>query len=185
MPMEFIETPLQGLYVIKPRILKDDRGLFTRTFCSNEFAQIGFSQNFVQFNESVNLNKGTVRGMHYQNTPFSDAKLIRCTQGKVWDVIIDIRKNSATFLQYYSVELSSDNKLSVFIPEGFAHGFQTLEDNSTIIYHHTQYYAPDSEGGINFSDPLIGIKWPAEPVKMSSKDLTYRFINNDFKGIDI
>lgn len=181
--MKFIETPLKGLYVIEHTKLVDERGLFARTFCKEEFSQIEFTKEFVQFNHSFNVKTGTVRGMHYQNSPFSETKLIRCVQGKVLDVAIDIRKDSPTFLNHFSVELSEQNMLSIFIPEGFAHGFQTLQANTSLIYHHSQYYTPQADAGIRYDDPAIGVKWPLEAVNMSEKDKNYLLITKIFKGI--
>src|ERR1700674_3022959 len=128
--MEFIATDIGGLYTIRLKKLEDERGFFARTFCKNEFRQIGFDKEFVQFNHSFNKHKGTIRGMHFQNFPYGEMKLLRCIQGAVYDVAVDLRKESPTFLQHFGVELSAENMLSILIPEGFAHGFQTLEDNS-------------------------------------------------------
>jgi dTDP-4-dehydrorhamnose 3,5-epimerase len=182
--MNFLETPLRGAYVVETRPFVDDRGLFARTFCKNEFKQIGHSKEFVQFNHSVTTLKGTIRGMHFQTPPYSEIKLIRCIRGKVYDVIIDIREGSPTFLKYFGTELSEENMLSLYIPEGFAHGFQTLEDNSQLVYHHTSYYEPGYEGGIRYSDPLIGIKWPLDVTRISEKDNHYALLNN-FNGIKL
>ena len=183
--MEFIETPLQGLYLIHHKILKDERGLFARTFCKEEFKKIGFEKEFVQFNHSFNLLKGTVRGMHFQNCPFSETKLIRCIQGKVYDVAVDIRRNSPTFLQYFAVELSDENMFSILIPEGFAHGFQTLEENAALIYHHTQFYTSSSDAGLRYDDKALGIKWQLPSTNVSEKDKNYKLIDENFKGLII
>lgn len=182
--MNFLETPLRGAYMVETRPFVDDRGLFARTFCKNEFKQIGHSKEFVQFNHSVTALKGTIRGMHFQTPPYSEIKLIRCIRGKVYDVIVDIREGSPTFLKYFGTELSEENMLSLYIPEGFAHGFQTLEDNSQLVYHHTSYYEPGHEGGIRYSDPLIGIKWPLDVNRISEKDNHYALLNN-FNGIKL
>lgn len=180
--MKFIETPLKGLYVVEPKKVEDQRGLFARTFCKKEFSEIGFEKELVQFNHSFNLKKGTTRGMHYQNKPFSETKLIRCVQGRVYDVAIDIRRGSSTFLQYFGVELSQDNMLSMFIPEGFAHGFQTLEDQSSLIYHHSEYYNPEADAGLLYNDAAFKIIWPLEAVNVSEKDKSYPIITDNFKG---
>ena len=153
--MRFIKTPLHGLYVIGHKKLTDERGLFARTFCKQEFSQIGFTKELVQFNHSFNIKKGTIRGMHYQRHPFPESKLIRCVQGRVFDVAIDIRKNSPTFLGHFGIELSEENMFSIFIPEGFAHGFQTLEPNTSLIYHHSEYYTPQADAGIRYDDPVL------------------------------
>lgn len=182
--MTFIQTPLKGAYLIELKPFSDDRGWFARTFCKNEFELINHDREFVQFNHSVTVLKGTIRGMHYQLPPYSEIKLIRCIRGKVFDVIIDIREGSPTFLEHFSVELSEENKFSLYIPEGFAHGFQTLEDNSQLIYHHTSFYQPGFEGGIHYSDPSVGIVWPLQVTRISDKDSNYEFLNN-FNGIKL
>lgn len=182
--MIFTETPLKGAYIVETKPFTDDRGLFARTFCKNEFQQIGHTKEFVQFNHSVTTHKGSLRGMHYQLPPFSEIKLIRCIRGKVFDMIIDIREGSPTFLKHFSIELSEDNLLSLYIPEGFAHGFQTLEDNAQLIYHHTSFYQPGHEGGIRFSDPAVGINWPLQVTRISEKDSKYEFLNK-FNGIKL
>ena len=183
--MKYIETPLKGAYIIELEPYRDSRGLFARTFCKNEFKKIGHNKEFVQFNHSVTLNKGTIRGMHYQAPPSSEIKLIRCVKGSVYDVMIDIRADSSTFLNYYSVELNESNMKMIYIPEGFAHGFQTLEHDTQLIYHHTQFYTPEDERGIRFNDPLLEINWPLEPVNMTEKDMNYPIIDNKFKGIKV
>jgi dTDP-4-dehydrorhamnose 3,5-epimerase len=183
--MKFIETPLKGAYTIEIEPHIDDRGFFVRTYCKREFDQIHHTKEFVQFNHSMTVKKGTLRGMHYQVPPSAEIKLIRCIRGKVLDVVIDLRKNSPTFLQHISIVLSEDNRQMIYVPEGFAHGFQTLEDNSQMIYHHTEYYTPENERGLNYSDPAFQIKWPLPPINMTHKDQEYPFIDNNFKGIEI
>lgn len=183
--MIFHETKLKGAYIIDLEPFKDERGLFARTFCRREFEQIGHQKEFVQFNHSHSKFKGTLRGMHYQQPPHAEIKLIRCVRGKVFDVIIDIRKNSPTFLQYIGVELSDQNMRMIYVPEGFAHGFQTLKDDTELIYHHTAYYAPESEAGIHYSDPAIAINWPLSPTVLSMKDQNQSLLDQSFKGIEI
>lgn len=179
--MNFIRTPLDGLWVIHHKAIKDDRGLFARTFCKKDFLKIGFTKEFVQFNYSFNKKKGTIRGLHYQKPPYSETKLIRCVQGKVYDVAVDIRTDSPTYLKHFGVELSADNINSILIPEGFAHGFQTLEDNTALIYHHTEYYTPMADAGIRYSDQLLKIEWPLPGINISEKDKSYPLINDIFK----
>jgi len=181
--MTFSETPLPGAFLVTPEPFVDDRGLFARTFCKNEFAQIHHTKEFVQFNHSRTNRKGTIRGMHYQLPPYSEIKLIRCIAGSAWDVIIDIRKDSPTFLKHFAVELSGQNMLSVYVPEGFAHGFQTLEDNTHLIYHHTAYYVPGHEAGIRYNDPHLGINWPLPVSEITAKDMNHKLLDNSFKGI--
>lgn len=129
------------------------------------------------------MKAGVLRGMHFQNPPFSEMKLIRCLRGKVWDVAVDLRNGSSTFLSWYFQELSPENNLMMVIPEGFAHGFQVLEDESELLYLHTEYYKPDTEGGFRFDDPRLSIKWPLKPIDLSKKDINYPFITDDFKGL--
>ncbi len=183
--MTFRESPLKGAYIIEAKPYIDERGLFARTFCKNEFQEIGHDKEFVQFNHSITLKKGTIRGMHYQLPPFSEIKLIRCVRGSVYDVIIDLRNDSPTYLRYTAVELTESNMYSLYIPQGFAHGFQTLEDNTQLIYHHTAFYTPGYEAGIRYNDPEIGISWPLSLTLITEKDLNHPLINKSFKGISI
>ena len=177
--MEFIETPLNGLWVIKHKRVEDNRGAFARTFCKKKFGQIDFDKQFVQFNTSLNFSKGTIRGMHYQVAPYCEIKLIRCVQGKVWDVAVDLRKFSETYLNHFAVELSAENMTSILIPEGFAHGFQTLEDNTALIYHHTEFYTPNADAGLRYNDPKLAIAWKLPVSVISEKDSSYQLINNN------
>jgi len=183
--MIFHKTALQDAYLIELTPFQDDRGMFVRTFCKQEFAQIGHTKEFVQLNHSRTLQSGTIRGLHYQRAPHAEIKLIRCIRGSVYDVIIDLRIHSPTFLQHIGVELSELNMQMIYVPEGFAHGFQTLEDNTELIYHHTAYYAPHSEGGVRFNDPQFQINWPLPPSVMTEKDLNHPLITHSFEGIAI
>ena len=183
--MKFVEAPLDGAYVIELEPFEDERGFFARTFCQNEFATIGFHKQIVQINHSVTRQKGAIRGLHYQLPPACETKIIRCVQGKVFDVMVDIRKKSSTYLKWYGVELSKDNMRMVFIPEGFAHGFQTLSDNTELVYHHSASYSPESERGLRFDDPVLAIHWPMSVRAISSKDQSYPLIDNNFKRIEI
>jgi dTDP-4-dehydrorhamnose 3,5-epimerase len=183
--VKFTETILKGSFTIELVPFFDERGGFVRTFCKREFSEINHTKEFVQLNQSYNTKKGTLRGLHYQVPPFSEMKLIRCVKGAVWDVIVDIRHNSPTFLKHYGVELSEQNRKMIYVPEGFAHGFQTLEDNSELVYHHTEYYAPNSEAGLNYLDPILKIEWPLPVSVISEKDKNNKFIDNTFKGIQL
>ncbi|MGD9731214.1 MAG: dTDP-4-dehydrorhamnose 3,5-epimerase [Desulfamplus sp.] len=183
--MKFVETPLSGAYEIEIDPFIDDRGLFARTFCKKEFNQIGFDKEIVQINHSLTKNKGTIRGLHYQRPPACEIKIIRCTQGHVFDVMVDLRVDSPTFLKWHSVELSSDNMKMVYIPEGFAHGFQSLTDNVELIYYTSEFYTPECERGLKFDDPALMIKWPLTLSCISTKDKRHLIINDDFKGIFI
>ena len=183
--MKFIPTHLKEAYVIELEPYRDERGFFARTFCKNEFSVIGHRKEFVQFNHSLTKSKGTLRGMHYQIPPSAETKLIRCICGEVYDVIVDLRSDSSTFLQHFHILLSEENLKMIYVPEGFAHGFQTLADNSQMIYHHTAFYDPANERGLRFNDPALRIAWPLDPVNMTEKDQNYPLIDNNFKGIKI
>ena len=168
--MKFIETPIAGAYYIELEPFPDERGLFVRTFCQEEFSKIGFHKQIVQINHSLTRRKGTIRGMHYQLPPASETKIIRCVQGMVFDVMVDIRAGSPTFKHWYGVELSKENMRMVYIPEGFAHGFQTLTDNVELIYHHSAFYNPTHERGLRYDDPALMISWPLKITGVSERD---------------
>src|ERR1043166_3099622 len=180
--MKFEGTDFNGLYVITPEPFTDSRGSFARVFCKSEFRQIGHEKEFVQLNHSWNTNKGLIRGIHYQVPPFSEIKLIRCIRGAVYDVVVDVRKNSPTFLKHFALEMSEQNKKMIYVPEGFAHGFQTLTDDAELLYHHTEYYRPGAEGGIRFDDPFLGVDWPLEVSVISERDSTHPLLEKEFKG---
>lgn len=181
--MKLIETLLNGVYIIEPSPIEDHRGFFARTYCKKEFLSIGFNKEFVQFNHSFNLLKGTIRGLHFQKPPFAETKYIRCIQGSIYDVVVDIRKDSPTYLKYFGIELSAENMLGLLVPEGFAHGFQTLEDNTTVIYHSTAFYTPAAEGGVKFNDTVLKISWKLPAVNVSEKDLNHPLIDGSFGGL--
>ena len=181
--MIFTATELVGSYVIDLQPIEDERGWFARTYCKNEFGKIGHTKDWVQLNHSFTKQIGSIRGMHFQLAPFSEIKLVRCIAGAVYDVIIDLRKNSPTFFKYFGVELSASNKKMIYIPEGFAHGFQALTDDCELIYHHSQFYTPGVEAGIKFNDPTINIQWPLPPTNISERDNTHTLIDNNFKGL--
>jgi len=171
--MKFIETKLKGAYVIEIEPISDDRGFFARSWCQQEFRNCGLNPNLVQCNISFNLKKGTLRGMHYQAKPHEEAKLVRCTKGAIYDVIIDIRPDSFTFKKWIAVELSSENHKMLYIPEGFAHGFQTLEDNTEVFYQMSEFYHPVGARGICWDDPEFQIKWQLTSKIISERDLSY------------
>lgn len=181
--MIFNQAFLKGSYVIELEPFTDERGWFARTFCKEEFNKIGHQKEWVQLNQSFSKQKGSVRGMHYQLPPYSEIKLVRCIAGAVYDVIIDLRKASPTFLHYFGVELSAENKKMIYVPEGFAHGFQTLSDDSELIYHHSEMYVPGVEEGIKYNDPLINIKWPVALTNISERDSNHPQLDTNFKGI--
>lgn len=181
--MIFNPTFINGLYTIDLDLFKDERGWFARIYCKEEFKKIGHSKEWVQLNHSFTKHKGTIRGMHYQHPPYSEIKLVRCISGAVYDVAIDLRKSSTTFLKWFRVELSAENKRMIYIPEGFAHGFQALTNDCEIIYHHTNFYTPGAEGGIKYNDPLIKINWPLPISGISERDKEHPYLSENFKGI--
>ena len=171
--MIFKETELAGAFVIEPKTIPDDRGFFARTWCKREFEAQGLNPNFVQCNISFNIKKGTLRGMHYQIAPYEEAKLVRCTMGKIYDVIIDLRPDSPSFKQWFSSELSAENRKMHYVPEGFAHGFLTLQDSTEVFYQMSQFYEPEYARGVRWNDPAFNIAWPAEISVISEKDKHY------------
>lgn len=177
--MTFKEMKLRGAYVVDLEPFRDERGFFARAFCQREFEQIGHQKDFVQINHSHTAQKGTIRGMHYQIQPHAEIKLIRCIRGGVYDVIVDMRKNSGTYLEYIGVELTAENQRMIYVPEGFAHGFQTLEDKTELIYHHTAFYASEFERGIRYDDPAVGIEWPLGVTVLSEKDKQLGFLKKE------
>src|SRR5262245_2145384 len=171
--MIFAETKLKGAFLIEPERKEDQRGFFARTWCQQEFEDHGLNPKLVQCSISFNNKKGTLRGMHFQVAPFEETKLVRCTKGEVFDVIIDLRPNSETFKKHFSVILNEQNRLMLYIPEGFAHGFQTLADNTEIFYQMSQFYSPEHSGGVRWNDPAFGIQWPPDERIIIDRDLNY------------
>ncbi len=167
--MEIIKTPIEGLLVLQPKVWHDERGYFFESFRSDVFEKLNIDVTFVQDNQSLS-QRGTIRGLHFQKAPFEQGKLVRVVQGRVLDVALDIRKNSATYGQYYAIELSAENQTQFYIPPGFAHGFSTLEDNTIFCYKCTNYYHKASEGGVLYNDPALGIDWKVEGLFVSDKD---------------
>ena len=176
--MKFDQTKLSGAYIIEPEIHTDERGGFFRYFCKNEFNEINFNFHWVQINHSISIKTGTLRGLHFQVSPYSEIKLIKCIKGSVFDVIVDIRKDSDTFLKWFGIELSETNKKMIYVPQGFAHGFQTLEDNTELIYHHSEFYMPGYESGILHNDPLLNINWPLPVSIISQRDLNHQTLDS-------
>ncbi|MHA1284394.1 MAG: dTDP-4-dehydrorhamnose 3,5-epimerase [Promethearchaeota archaeon] len=183
--MKFIKTELEGLYIVELEGFKDHRGSFYRLYCENEFKIINHQKKIVQINHSSTKVKGTVRGMHFQYPPKSEIKIIKCLSGRVFDVAVDLRKNSPTFLKWFGIILTPANNKMIYIPEGFAHGFQTLEDDTELLYLHTEFYDPSFEGGVRFDDPKLDIKWPLKPINISERDKNFKLIDNNFKGLEI
>lgn len=178
--MIFTETKLQGAFIIEPERLEDERGFFARTWCRREFELHGLNSKLMQCNTSFNKKKGTLRGMHYQ-APHEEVKLVRCTRGAIYDVIIDLRSDSPTFKQWVAVELTVNNHRMLYIPERFAHGFQTLEDNTEVFYQMSEFYYSECAKGLRWDDPAFEIKWLIKPLDISLKDQSYKpfKVNND------
>ncbi|MGX5687499.1 dTDP-4-dehydrorhamnose 3,5-epimerase [Arcticibacter tournemirensis] len=173
--MIFTETKLKGSFVINIKPIEDNRGFFARSFCRREFEEYKLKTNVVQTNLSFNKEKGTLRGLHTQFSPFEETKLVRCTRGSIYDVIVDLRSDSDTFRQWIGVELSANDYRMLYVPEGFAHGFITLKDNTDVTYQVTQYYTPGAERGYRWDDPAFDIEWPIEPKIISDKDNAHPF----------
>ena len=171
--MIFTETKLKGAFVIDLEPIQDERGFFARTWCRKEFEAYGLNPDLVQCNISFNKRKGTLRGMHYQVAPYEEAKLVRCTLGSIYDVIIDIRKESKTYMQWFACELTVENKKMLYVPEGVAHGFQTLADNTEVFYQMSEFYQPKYSKGIRWDDPVLDIKWPSGEKIISKNDNNY------------
>lgn len=171
--MLFTETILKGAYLIEPEKLEDERGFFARSFCVWEFAKHGLNPRLVQCNLSYNIKKGTLRGMHYQKAPYAEAKLVRCTRGAIYDVIVDLRPDSPCFRMNVGIRLDESNRKMLYIPEGFAHGFITLEDDSEVFYQMSEFYSPQHAAGFRWNDPFFGIQWPLEAGVISERDKTY------------
>jgi len=171
--MIFTETDLKGAYIIEPEKLEDERGFFARTWCAREFEEHGLNPRLAQCNISYNHKKGTLRGMHFQAKPYEEAKLVRCTIGAIYDVIIDLRPQSPTYTQWTAVELTADNHRMLYVPEGFAHGFQTLMDQTEVFYQMSNLYNPQSSRGLRWDDPTFRITWPEMPSIISANDQTY------------
>ena len=172
--MIFTETPIPGAYLIDLEKRGDDRGFFARAFCAKEFAAQQLVTQFVQVNNSLSAQKGTLRGMHYQLAPKAETKLVRCIRGALYDLVLDLRQGSPTFGQSFGAELSADNRRMLYVPEGFAHGFQTLADDTEVFYQMSQFHSPDHARGVRWNDPRFHLAWPIDPVVLSDKDANQR-----------
>lgn len=168
--MRFIVTALRGAFLIEPERHTDERGFFARTWCRREFAEHGLNPDLDQCSLSFSQRRGTLRGMHYQRPPMAEAKLVRCTRGAIHDVIIDLRPDSPTFTQHLAVELTAESRLALYVPEGFAHGFQTLADETEVFYQMTQFYSPEHSAGVRWDDSAFGIAWPPAERTISARD---------------
>ncbi len=175
--MIFTETPLQGAFLVDIEKRGDSRGFFARAFCEREFAARGLVSRFVQANDSLSVQKGTLRGMHYPLPPRAETKMVRCIAGALWDVILDLRPGSRTFGQSFGAELSAENRRMMYVPKGFAHGLVTLADDTEAYYLVDEFYSPEHERGIRWNDPRFAIAWPVDPVVLSDKDRDHRLFD--------
>ena len=181
--MRIDKLSLEGAFVIESEPFIDDRGIFARVFCQHELQDILHGKNIVQINHSMTKQKGAIRGMHFQHPPKAEVKMVKCLCGSVYDVIIDLRRNSPALLQWHGEILSADNMKMMYIPEGFAHGFQAMEENCELLYLHTEFYNPEHEGGVRYDDPEVEIKWPLQITDVSERDQNHQLLSRDFKGI--
>lgn len=177
------KTDLEGVWVIQRNYRHDERGSFARVFCSEAFTDLGWKSPIKQINHSITQGVGTVRGIHFQRPPFAEKKIVSCLRGRVWDVVVDIRRNSPTFLRWHSQELSDENGLGLFIPEGCAHGFQVIEAGAEMFYLHSMDYSPNAEGGLHPLDPYLGLPWPRDVENLSPRDQQHPFIDEFFDGL--
>jgi dTDP-4-dehydrorhamnose 3,5-epimerase len=171
--MRFVDTQLPGARVIELDQIVDERGFFARSWCVREFEAHGLNPRLVQCNVSFTTKKGTLRGMHYQGAPHEEAKLVRCTKGAIYDVIVDLRPHAATFCQWIAVELTAENRRSLYVPEGFAHGFQTLTDDCEVFYQMSEFHVPEAARGVRWNDPCFAIEWPMPAPILSARDMAY------------
>lgn len=178
--MQLTQAPLAGAYIINLNKICDERGFFARFFCMHEFESAGLEHRFIQANNSLSHLKGTLRGMHYQLAPKAETKLVRCIKGALYDVILDLRPDSATFGKSFGCELTADNRSMMYVPQGFAHGIITLAHDTEVLYMVSECYSPVHERGIRWNDPHFSIEWPIQPVVISDKDLKHPDFNTDF-----
>ncbi|MBB4641401.1 dTDP-4-dehydrorhamnose 3,5-epimerase [Rhizorhapis suberifaciens] len=181
--MIFHETTLKDAWLIEPELRGDERGSFARTMCRDEFARYGLATDYVQQNMSVSATAGTIRGMHFQRRPYTEAKLVRCVRGAILDVIVDLRTNSPTYLRHEGFELTAENHRQLYVPPGFAHAFQTLVDDIEVSYLVSAPYTPEAEGGVRYNDPLLGIKWPLPVSVISEKDANWPLLTAEGPGM--
>lgn len=182
---DFIGTGLQGLLEIRRKPISDDRGFFTRFFCGEEFRETGLDKNIAQVNHTLTKEKGAIRGMHFQYPPHTETKIVSCIKGEVLDVAVDLRKHSPTFLQWRAIILNAAQQNALYIPEGFAHGFQTLTTDCELLYLHTQFFTPGAEGALNALDPVLNINWPLAVTNMSERDKNHPMIDQNFNGVEL
>ena len=183
--MKIIASPMQGAHVLNTQPFRDDRGSFARLFCRDDLAEVFGGRQLVQINHSFTRQSGTVRGLHFQFPPAAECKIVHCLVGSIFDVMVDLRAGSSTFLQWHGEVLSAENGRALFIPEGFAHGFQSLEPNCHMLYCHSASYSPEHEGAVRFDDPRLAVSWPLEPLGLSNRDRNHALLGDDFKGIKL
>lgn len=183
--MNLRQTKISGVLIVETTAFKDHRGAFSRFYCEQELSEVMGKRRIAQINHSRNINKGAVRGLHYQQPPYAEMKLIRCLKGRIWDVAVDLRMDSPSFLQWHAEELSGDNLKMMVIPEGCAHGFQVLELDSELLYLHSEFYNPTAESGVRHDDPCLGITWPLPVEDISTRDCQHPLIPKDFPGIKL
>jgi len=182
--LNITQTNFKNLYIVEPNFFKDERGVFSRIYCENEMHDI-FGKSIKQINHSFTKDKGTVRGLHFQYEPHAEIKMVKCIRGGILDMVVDIRKNSPTFLKSFSIELTQENQKMMYIPKGFAHGFQTLNDDTELLYFHSSIYEPLNEGALNIKDPILKLKLPMKITNLSKRDEKHKFLDSDFNGIEI
>ncbi|KBZ63811.1 dTDP-4-dehydrorhamnose 3,5-epimerase [Mycobacterium [tuberculosis] TKK-01-0051] len=181
--MKILDTPIDDLKIVESVTHRDARGAFMRLFCAQELQPVLGNRQIKQINHSRTSRTGAVRGLHFQHPPHAEMKMVRCLRGRVWDVAVDLRPNSPTFLRWHAQELVQDDAQMLVIPEGFAHGFQVLDAESELLYLHTAFYHPPSEGGLRYDDPRLAITWPLPPQDLSPRDLSHPLVGADFSGI--
>jgi dTDP-4-dehydrorhamnose 3,5-epimerase len=182
--MQFHRVPLKGAHLVELEKHGDGRGFFARYFCEREFASAGLETRFVQINNSLTSKKGTLRGLHYQLPPAAEVKIVRCVHGALWDAIVDLRPDSASFLKWFGAELNAENRLMMYVPRGFAHAILTLTDDVEAIYLVSAFYDPAQERGLRWNDPAIGIEWPIQPIEISPKDAQWPDLDRAFHGVE-
>lgn len=180
-----LDTPIADLKIVKRQQSGDSRGFFSRLFCLDELASVGWHKPIAQINQTLTQKQGTIRGMHFQRPPCVEMKLVSCLRGAIWDVAVDLRAGSPTFLQWHAEELSAANHRALLIPEGFAHGFQALADDCELIYLHSKAYTPSAEAGLNPKDPMLSIIWPLAITELSDRDAQHPMIDHQFKGMTL
>ena len=183
MRFDLVDTLITDIKIVQRKPISDDRGFLSRLYCQDDFKLMGFNKPISQINQTLTKKKGAVRGLHYQLAPFAEAKLVTCIKGEIFDVAVDLRRDSPTYLSWHAEVLSENNHKSFLIPEGFAHGFQTLSDDCELIYLHTAPYSKEHERGLNYADKKLDINWPLEISEISDRDQTHTMIKDDFEGI--